>query len=262
MDERFTPQAIWGRELRYHRERTGLTQAELADRIKYSASLISSIETGQAPATEDFAKAADRELNTDGALCRLLDWRKGVPSYPTWFIDWIPAEERAVLLRSFQVALVPGLLQTPDYARAVLYGVEKDVEARIARQSILTREAPPPVQLFCVLDETALRREIGGPHVMYEQLQHLVKVSESENISVRVAPSRMHRGVRGPFAIATLENGAQVAQTETAFGGVVSNRIEDLATVTASWEAISSASLPEDMSRDMISRTAEELWRR
>jgi hypothetical protein len=165
-----------------------------------------------------------------------------------------------VPVRSFQVALIPGLLQTPDYARAILYGSEADVESRLARQSILTKE-PVPVELYCVLDEAALRRDIGGPTVMHEQLTHLAKLGESENISIRIVPSRRHRGVRGPFAMSTLANGTQVAQTETAFGGVVSNRAEDVATVTASWEAIGSASLPEDMSRDVILRIAEELWK-
>jgi hypothetical protein len=69
------------------------------------------------------------------------------------------------------------------------------------------------------------------------------------------------RAFRASFAVATLKDGAQVAQTETAFGGVVSSRTGDVATVTASWEAMSSASLPEDMSRDMILRIAEELWK-
>jgi transcriptional regulator with XRE-family HTH domain len=142
-DVRFSPQAIWGREVRVYREAAGLTQAELAAQLFCSDSLISSIETGQAPATETFAEAADKILNTRGALTRLLDWRKGVPAYPSWFIDWIPAEEGAVLLRSYEVSLIPGLLQTADYARAVLSGNENDVTARIARQSILTREAPP-----------------------------------------------------------------------------------------------------------------------
>lgn len=260
MDERFSPQAIWGRELRYYRERAGLTQTGLAELINYSDSLISSIETGQAPATEEFAETADGALNTDGALTRALDWRKGVPPYPSWFIDWIPAEEKAVLIRWFEVALVPGLLQTPDYALAML-GDEKDVTARLTRQAILTRAAPPPVELYCVLDESALRRDVGGARVMYEQLEHLAKMGEAENVSIRIVPSRKHRGVRGPFAMATLENGSQVAQTETAFGGVVSTRTEDIATVTASREAIGSASLPEDMSRDVIMRIAEELWK-
>ncbi len=260
MDERFSPQAIWGRELRFYRERAGLTQAEFATRVRYSTSLISGIETGQSPATEEFAKAADRELETEGTLFRLLDWRKGLPAYPTWFVEWIPAEEKALLLRSFEVALIPGLLQTPDYARAILYGNEADVESRLTRQGILTRDSAP-VTLFCSLDEAVLRRDIGGAAVMYEQLQHLAKVGEAENISVRIVPTKRHRGVRGPFAIATLEDGSQVAHTETAFGGVVSTRTEDVTTVTASWEAISSAALPEDMSRDLILKIAEELWK-
>jgi transcriptional regulator with XRE-family HTH domain len=257
-DARFTPQAIWGRELRFYRERAGLTQAELAARLFCSDSLISSIETGQSPATEEFTRAADTALNTDGALFRLLDWRKGVPAYPSWFIDWIPAEEKAVLIRWFEVALIPGLLQTEEYARAMLSD-ETDVIARLSRQAILTREDPPEV--YCLLDEAVLRRDIGGAAVMYAQCQYLAKMGAAENISIRVVPSRKHRGVRGQFAIATLEDGAQVALTETAFGGVVSTRTEDIATVTASWEAISSASLPEDMSRDMIMRLAEELWK-
>lgn len=258
MDEHFSPQAIWGRELRYYRERAGLTQNELADTINYSDSLISSIETGHAPATEEFAEAADGALNSDGALVRTLDWRKGAPAYPSWFIDWIPAEEKALLIRLFEMAMIPGLLQTPDYALAML-GDETDVAARIARQSILTRGNP--VDFYCVLDESTLRRDIGGARVMYEQLQYLAKMGGSENIGIRIVPCKRHRGLRGPFAIATLENGTQVAQTDTAFGGVVSNRTEDVATVTVSWEAISSAALPEDMSRDLILKTAEELWK-
>ncbi|MDN3359193.1 helix-turn-helix transcriptional regulator [Actinomadura sp. DC4] len=246
--------------MHFYREKAGLTQADLAARLYCSDSLISSIETGHAPATEDFAKAADRELDSDGALFRLLDWRKGASPYPSWFIDWLPAEQKAGLIRWFEVALIPGLLQTEEYARVML-GDETDVAARLSRQAILTREDPSPVEFYCVLDEAVLRRNIGGAAVMYEQCQHLAKMGETENISVRVVPSRRHRGARGPFAIATLEGGAQVAHTETAFGGVVSTRTEDIATATASWEAISSASLPEDMSRDMIMRIAEELWK-
>jgi hypothetical protein len=148
---------------------------------------------------------------------------------------------------------------TPDYARAILNGNEADVESRLMRQEILTKE-PAPAALFVILDEAALRRDIGGATVMREQLQHLAKLGEAENVSVRVVRSRRHRGVRGPFSIATLADGSQVAQTDTAFGGVVSTRTEDIATATASWESISSAALPEDMSRDLILKTAEELW--
>ncbi len=261
MDERFSPQAIWGRELRYYRERAGLTQTGLAELINYSDSLISSIETGQAPATGEFAETADAALNADGALTRTLDWRKGVPAYPTWFIDWLPAEEKAIFIRLFEIALVPGLLQTPDYALAML-GDEADADCA-HRASV---DPDPRIHRLRSTVLRARREQHSGAisaarRVMYEQLQCLAKLGEAENISIRIVPSKRHRGVRGPFAIATLENGSQVAQTETAFGGVVSTRTEDVTTVTASWEAISSAALPEDMSRDLILKTAEELWK-
>jgi transcriptional regulator with XRE-family HTH domain len=261
MNQYYTPQAVWGRELRHYRKAASLTQAQLAAKIFCSESLISSIETGQAPATPEFAKDADEALDTGGTLSRTLDWRKGAPAYPAWFVDFLPSEEQAVQLRAFEIELIYGLLQTPDYARALLGGDEAAVEARMRRQQILTRESPPPPALYCVLDEAALRRNVGGAAVMYEQLQHLLQVSDRENISVQIAPSRAHRGVRGPFVVATLEDGNEVAHAGNAFGGAVSTGQEDLATVVTSWESIRTEALPADMSRDLIRRTAEELWR-
>ncbi|MCO6004956.1 DUF5753 domain-containing protein [Actinoallomurus purpureus] len=261
MNQYYLPQAIWGRELRHYRKEAALTQAQLAAKIFCSESLISSIETGQAPATVEFAKDADEALNTGGTLSRTLDWRKGAPAYPAWFVDFLPSEETAIQLRAFEVELIYGLLQTPDYARALLGGDEAAVEARIRRQDILTRESPPPPALYCVLDESALRRNVGGTKVMYEQLQNLIQLSERENISVQIVPSQAHRGVRGPFVIATLEDGSEAAHAGNAFGGAVSTRLEDLATVVSSWESIRTEALPADMSRDLIRRTVEELWR-
>lgn len=261
MNHHYTPQAIWGRELRHYRKAASLTQAQLAAKIFCSESLISSIETGQAPATPEFAKDADEALNTGGTLSRTLDWRKGAPAYPAWFVDWIPVEDRAVQLRVFEIDLIHGLLQTPDYARALLGGDEAAVEARLLRQSILTRDSPPPPALYSVLDESALRRNVGGAKVMYEQLQHLLRLSELDNVSIQIVPSRAHRGLRGPFAVATSEDGNEVTHAESAFGGAVSTRPEDLAIVVTSWESIRTEALPADMSRDLIRRTAEELWR-
>ncbi|GAA0353967.1 helix-turn-helix domain-containing protein [Actinoallomurus spadix] len=260
MNQYYSPQAIWGRELRHYRKAASLTQAQLAEKIYCSESLISSIETGQAPATPEFAEAADEALTTGGALSRTLDWRKGTPAYPAWFVDWIPVEDTAVQLRVFEIDLIYGLFQTPGYAHALLGGDEAAVEARMLRQNVLSRQSPPPPTLYCVLDESALRRNVGGAQVMYEQLQHLLKLSERDNINIQIVPSRAHRGVRGPFAVATAEDGSETAQADNAFGGAVSTRPEDLATVGSSWESIRTEALPVDMSRDLIRRIAEELW--
>ena len=261
MNDEYSPQAIWGRELRHYRKAAGLTQLQLSELIFCSESLISSIETGQAPATSDFAKAADEALNTSGTLFRLLDWRKGVPVYPSWFAEWPSIEEKAVQIRAFQSNLVHGLLQTPEYARALLKGDEAAVDARMSRQAILTRESPPPPNFYCVLDEAVLRRDVGGNKVMYAQLLYLAELSTRDNISIQIVPSRDHRGVRGPFAVATLEDGNEIVQAEHAFGGAITDRPEGLAIVETSWESIRSESLPASMSRDLIVRTAEELWK-
>lgn len=261
MNDEYSPQAIWGRELRHYRKAAGHTQVQLSELIFCSESLISSIETGQAPATPDFAKAADEALDTGGALFRLLDWRKGVPVYPSWFTEWPSIEEKALQLRAFEIDLVYGLFQTPEYARALLKGDETAVEARMARQEILTRESPPPPEIYCVLDEAVLRRDVGGAKVMYAQLLHLAELSTRDNISIQIVPSRHHPGVRGPFVVATLENGNEILHVDHALGGAVTDRPEDVATVESSWESIRSESLPASMSRDLIVRMAEELWK-
>jgi transcriptional regulator with XRE-family HTH domain len=261
MNDEYSPQAIWGRELRHYRKAAGLTQLQLSELIFCSESLISSIETGQAPATSDFAQAADEALTTGGTLFRLLDWRKGVPVYPSWFAEWPSVEEKAVQLRASEINLVYGLVQTPDYARALLRGDETAVNARMARQGILTRESPPPPNLYCVLDEAVLRRDVGGAKVMHAQLLYLAELSTRENISIQIIPGGHHPGARGPFAVATMEDGNEIAQAENAFGGAITDRPEDLATVESSWESIRSESLPASMSRDLIVRTAEELWK-
>ncbi|GAA3441915.1 helix-turn-helix domain-containing protein [Planomonospora venezuelensis] len=96
-----TPQAIWGRELRHYRQQEGLTQAQLALKIHFSEGLISGVETGQMPASPEFAAACDKVLPTGGALVRLLDWRKG-QVFPFWMGRWRDREQAAVALRSYQ----------------------------------------------------------------------------------------------------------------------------------------------------------------
>ncbi|MBC6457610.1 helix-turn-helix domain-containing protein [Actinomadura sp. HBU206391] len=140
MTEPYGPQAIWGRELRHYRLAAGLTQTRLGELIHFSESLISGIETGQLPASADFAQICDEALNTGGALSRLLDWRKA-DRFPSWFGEWPKIEAQATVLRTFQLSVVYGLLQTRDYAHAVLDGDEEAVAARLERQELLARES-------------------------------------------------------------------------------------------------------------------------
>lgn len=258
MGDLYSPQAIWGRELRHYRKATGLTQAELAQKIHFSESLISGVETGQLPASPEFAEVCDRVLATGGALYRLLDWRKG-QAFPSWFGRWRDKEQVATMIRNYQPLVVPGLLQTEAYAHALL-GDEAAVAARLARQAVLTREDPPPPVLRCVIAEPVLHLLVGGPEVMREQLHHLTAVSGPQ-ISVQVVPQgRVRAGLLAGFAIATLEGGSEIAYLETAVRGLTTGDHDEVAEVVQQFEAIRIEALPLSMSIDLIKKIAEERW--
>ena len=193
MVDQHTPQAISGRELRHYRQAVGLTQAQLAQKIHFSESLISGIETGQLPASPEFAQACDTTLITGGALHRLLDRRRG-QGFPAWFGRWRDKEQVATTLRTYEPLVVPGLLQTETYARALLGDKEEAVAVRLERQAIPTRADPKPPRLRAVLDETVLHRRIGTPETMREQLEHLVRMASPE-VSVQVVPEGCVRTV-------------------------------------------------------------------
>lgn len=249
----YTPSAIWGRELRHYRKETGLTQVELAEKISYSVSLISQIETGQTPAVPEFAEACDRVLGTGGALCRLLDYRRA-DRFPTYFRPWVPDEARATIIRAFEPNVVYGLVQTEDYARALLYGDEMAVSARIERQDILTRDHPPA--LHVVLDESVLYREIGSPAVMREQLGYLVR-GVSATVTIQIVPQENHPGLQGAWVLATMPDGSEIAYVETAARGMVTAGQEDIARLTAAWELLRSYALPVKTSKGLMERAAD-----
>ena len=190
-----TPRQVFGAMLRYYRERAGLSRAELARQISKSVSLIQAIELGQRAATADVTEDLERVLPTDGALTRLRDEIGdgfGYQAYPSWFQDWLVTEREAKKLRWFEPLLVPGLLQTEDYARAIFrtrFGttdeeIDEQVAARLKRQEILTRDEPPA--FWVIVDESVLRRPVGGRYVMREQVGHLIEAAQRPHVSIQV----------------------------------------------------------------------------
>ncbi|GII79784.1 transcriptional regulator [Sphaerisporangium rufum] len=256
--DKYTPQAIWGRELRHYRQVAGLTQAQLAQKIHFSESLISGVETGQLPASPDFAVACDTTLSTGGALHRLLDWRKA-QRFPYWFGRWRDKEAEALVLRAYEPLLIPGLLQTEAYARVVLRGDEVAVAARLERQAILTRADPEPPILRCIIDEGVLYRPICDSEGMREQLEHLVAMV-GPRLSVQVIPHGMHAGLLSGFIIATLEGGVDVAYVDTAIRGMVVSDHDEVTVTVQRFEAIRTEALPQGMSSDLIKRVMVEKW--
>ncbi len=146
-------------------------------------------------------------------------------SLPGWFREWVDEEERADVLRTFQLALIPGLLQIEEYARALFPDDEAAVAQRMDRQKILARDHPP--MLHVVLDEAVLYRARGGPKVMRAQLEHLI-ASVGPRLSVQIVRSEKNPRSAGTFNIATVD-GAEVGYVETVVRGIVTSSREDIA---------------------------------
>lgn len=250
------PAYLWGSELRHYRQAANLSQPELAQRIFCSRQLVGAMETGGRVPDLSRVKLCDEALDTGGALQRLFT-KLDLSAFPRWFRDWPPHEARAVEIRGYEAMVVPGLLQTEDYMRALLDGDEVAIQARLDRQKILTRTDPPPPRMRYLLDEGVLRREVGGPATMRAQLRHLVAVSSSR-ITIQIVPVGVHAGLSGNFTIAKMADGESVGYTDTAVRGLVVDRPDDMAALVESFESLRTDALPMKQSREIINRTAEE----
>jgi transcriptional regulator with XRE-family HTH domain len=266
-----SPLRVFGAELRHYRTRAGWSQEQLGARVYCSADLVGKVENGQRAPTEEFAAACDAipELGTDGALGRLRELLKGFlkqRAYPGWFLRWPDKEASATTLRWFEPMVVPGLLQTEDYATAIFrtrVGATEDeigemVAARVDRQLVLDRDPPP--MLWVVVDEGVLRRPVGGKHVMREQLNKLMKAARRPNVVVQVIPASVgaHEGLRGgAFVIADSDEAPSLAYQDTAARGQVIEDAEGIAGLTVLWDTLRAEALPRAASLQLIEEVAK-----
>ena len=264
-----TPRQVFGAMLRYYRERAGLSRTELAGQISKSVSLIQAIELGQRVATAEVTEDLERALTADGALSHLREEigdGLGYQPYPSWFEDWVASERQAKKLRLFGPLLVPGLLQTAEYARAIFgtrFGVKDDevdeqVAARLNRQEVLDREEPPA--LWVIVDESAIRRAVGGRHVMRDQVIHLIEAARRPHVSVQVISADVgaHLGLwAGGFAIADFEEAPAVGYQETACQGQFVERREDVETLADCWDTLVREALPWAASQAVLEEAAK-----
>jgi transcriptional regulator with XRE-family HTH domain len=269
-----TPQGVFGAELRYYRERAGLSQTDLAALVNISHDVISKIETGDRPPAKEFPERLDAvpQLDTRGGLTRIWgNLRKGLRhrAVPGWFQPWTHFEAQAATLRWYEPLLVPGLLQIEDYARAILAAspggkqdeLDDQVGARMDRQAAALARAHAP-QLWSVVDEGVLHRCIGGAKVMHDQLIHLADVSENPQTTIQVIPASAgaHAGLLGGFIIADLDGAASMVYLETAAEGQIADSPAIVAHAMLRFDALRSEALPRAASRDLIMKVASERW--
>ncbi|MFI9255595.1 helix-turn-helix transcriptional regulator [Streptomyces sp. NPDC053069] len=211
-----------GRQIKVWRESVGMRQAELGAAIGYSEEMVSSVERGRRLPKPDFLDKADEVLGADGKLSAMKeDVEKA--RYPKNVRDLKQQEDESVELGAYANHYVHGLLQTPEYARA-LYTmrrpsyteeeIDRHVSARLARQVIFER-VPSPTITF-VQEEVTLRRPIGGRTVLRRQLEHLLDIGQLRHVEIQVMPTDRedHAGMGGPFRLLKLRNGKTVAHEE------------------------------------------------
>lgn len=211
-----------GAELRKLREQGNVTSEQVADRLDCHVSKVSRIELGQSPIRrldleamlDLYGVPAGRQRDALLKLARTAKtkgwWQSYTDVIPPAYADFIGLEADTARVSSFEIMLIPGLLQTPDYARAVITEawetegpeqIERLVEVRTLRQELVTR--PDPVELRVVLCEAALHQRIGGPETMAAQLRRLLAVGAMPNVTLQVLPHAQgaHPGLNGSFTV-------------------------------------------------------------
>jgi hypothetical protein len=270
-----------GAQLRRLRTDKGLTREQAAEAIRASGWKIHRLENGQVgfkdrdvvdllalygvtdPAEVDALLAIAREANNPGW------WQRYGDLLPQWFRAFVDLESAATLIRTYEGQLVPGLLQTEDYMRAVVGGaylgeapekLDRRVALRMARQALLERSAAP--RLWAVVDEAALRRPVGGREVMRAQLERLVEATKLPNVTLQVLPwsAGAHPAMTGAFSI--LRFGDQdlpdVVYVEHLTNAQYLDRREDVNQYLHVMDTISVRAASPDQTVDILHRLLQE----
>ncbi|MFF7471018.1 Scr1 family TA system antitoxin-like transcriptional regulator [Streptomyces sp. NPDC008092] len=266
LDPSSSPRALLGAELRHARERKGLSQAELGQLVFVSGSFIGQLEAGTRRMQPDHARMLDEVLDTGGFFTRNCK-AAAKSEYPEHFAEVAESEAQATAIRQYTPLLIPGLLQTPAYARAVNRAhdptipdgtIEEWVEGRMTRARLLDHPTKP--LLWVVLDEAALRRETGGRAVMAEALQHITELARRSRAIVQVLPfsAGAHSAMGGALKLMEFEDAPPLVYFEGAHTG----RLEDApATVTQLrfvFDLLVASALSREKSLALVEALAED----
>ncbi|BFU48062.1 helix-turn-helix domain-containing protein [Krasilnikovia sp. MM14-A1004] len=270
-----------GAELRKYRESASVTIDVVADRLGCSPSKVSRIETGHTSATPRDVKdmldiygvegAASEELVQIAREARQKGWWH---PYSTVLVGaYVGLEAAASSVRAYEQQVIPGLLQSEEYAAAMIQAarsgdtqmeIDRRVHVRMARQSLLIQD--DPIDLWVVLDEAVLSRPVGGDEVMRDQLVRLVEAAKLPNVTLQVLPfaAGAHAGMDGTFAILDFpdDQDPAVVYAENATGGLFLEKSDELQKYGSIFDTIQATALTPEASTEMIEMLVEEpLWK-
>lgn len=252
--------ATVGRQLKLRREVVGMRAAEFGRAVGYGEDLVYKIEGGKRIPRQEYLVKADEVLGAGGLVAATWEDVKKV-RYPKKVRALGEMEAKAVELGLYVCSSIPGLLQTPEHARALLGSwqptytpedLERRVAARMARQPIFER-SPAPALSF-VLEEATLHRRVGGTMVRQQQFERLLEVGRLSNVTLQVMPldSTPHPGMSGRIELLKFEDGTAVGRSDGAFNGRPVSDLRDLRVLELRYGTIRAQALPPGESLALI----------
>ncbi|MFG3406700.1 helix-turn-helix domain-containing protein [Streptomyces sp. NPDC048142] len=260
-----TPREKYGEELKLRRIAAGLTQEALSERVVCSPTLISHYEAGRRLPNPEDAQRIDRALNTDGFFARWLEDLD--PAFAHYFREVAELEQEATEIRQYGAALIPGLLQTKAYSAAVFQAYRPNYSAAQLDELIVSRakralvlERPSSPVAWTLLDEAALRRCVGGPQVMAEQLHKVADMANAGRLRLHVLPlaAGAHALLESMLYLLSFADAAPVAWVE----GLNNGRLMDDPALVAACHTSYTLALSDAASRQksvaLVRSIAEE----
>ncbi|MFC9692974.1 helix-turn-helix domain-containing protein [Kribbella sp. NPDC056951] len=271
-----------GGQLRRMREQAGISRADAGWQIRASESKVSRMELGRVGFKErDVSDLLDLYgMRDDDERFRLMElaraannpgwWSRYGDVMPTWFTNYVGLEVAATLIRTYEVMFVPGLLQTEEYARAVVQlgktylpneEVAQRVALRVTRQKILSRSTP--ARLWVVIDESVLHRPVGGAEILRAQIEHLMTVAREPNITLQIMPfsSVGYPGAGGAFSILRFPDGdlPDIVYIEHAASALYLDKLEEVDEYAAIMEGLTIAAAPVSATEGLLKEALARL---
>ncbi|MBD0740352.1 helix-turn-helix domain-containing protein [Streptomyces sp. CBMA29] len=248
------------------REHARLSREEFGNQVRFSKHTIASIEQGRRMPDADFVDRAEPVLGNTGALRKALDHVGRQPGLAAWFHQWARLEKTAISLDTYDCRIVPGLLQTAAYARAVFESVPplvsekaitERVTARLERQALLSTHRDRPCAFSFILEQAVLERHTGGEDVTRELLEHLLDVAATHwNIVLQIMPLQrpVHAGLDGPLALLETPKNRWYAYSEGQKNGRLIGDLKEISELQQRYAKLRSQALTPEDSRGLLER--------
>ncbi|MEU7417580.1 helix-turn-helix domain-containing protein [Streptomyces antibioticus] len=245
------------------REHAGLSREEFAERVCFSKHTVASVELGRRMPERDFVERAEEATGNTGALRRAVPHLSRQAGLASWFRQWARLETQAETLWTYECRVVPGLLQTERYARAVTesvppvkdeHQVTEQVTARLERHRLFDRR--PPITFSFIIEQSLLERGTGGPDVTRELLDSLLERSSQFNVELQVMPRHQpdHAGFDGPLMLLESPDNKWLGYAEGQRGGILVSEPKEVSIMFQRYARLRSQALTPDDSRSLLTR--------